>query len=219
VSDQDESAADLGEGEALVAARNAFGLILVVMAMAALSAPAAQARGNLLGLNPQCGPTSKPFARFGDYRNYTFGANGGLELGSFGWTLSGGAAVVAGNESYYAHSRYDSHSLFLPEGSSATTPSMCMGTFSTWVRFFASNKDSGALRVQVQYRSLVGTLLGLVDAGTVSGGSGWTPSPAFLNLQSLNCLVGAGTLQLKLTPVGGSFQVDDFYVDPLASSD
>jgi hypothetical protein len=203
-----------------VATRGSLGLTLVLMALAAaLAAPAAQARGNLLGLTTSCGPTSKPFAQFGDYRNYSFGANGGLESGSTGWTLSGGAAVVSGNESYYVHSRYDSNSLSLPAGSSVMTPQLCMGTFSTWVRFFSKNNGSGSLRVQVQYRSLLGSVLGILNVGTVYGNSSWQPSPAFLNLQSLNCLVGAKTLQLKLTVMSGSFQVDDFYVDPLASSD
>jgi hypothetical protein len=203
-----------------VAARGSIGLTLVVTALAAaILAPAGQARPNLLGLNSQCGPTSKPFAQFGDYRNYSFGANGGLELGSAGWSLSGGAAVVSGNESYYVHSRYDSHSLSLPAGSSVTTPPMCMGTFSTWLRFFAKDNGTGSLRVQVQYRSLVGTVVGLLDVRTLDAGSSWQPVPAVLNLQSLNCLLGAGFLQLKLTAMGGSVQVDDFYVDPLASSD
>jgi hypothetical protein len=62
-------------------------------------------------------------------------------------------------------------------------------------------------------------VLGILDAGTVRGPSSWAPSQPFLNLQSLNCLVGATALQLKLTAVDGSFNVDDFYVDPLASSD
>jgi hypothetical protein len=203
-----------------VATRGLLGLTFVLMALAAaLSAPAAQARGNLLGLTTQCGPTSKPFAQFGDYRNYSFGANGGLESGSTGWTLSGGAAVVSGNESYYVHSRYDSNSLSLPAGSSVTTPQLCMGTLSTWVRFFSKSNGSGSLRVQVQYRSLLGSVLGVLDVGTVSGSSSWQPTPAFLNLQSLNCVLGAKSLQLKLTVISGSFQVDDFYVDPLASSD
>ena len=203
-----------------MAARGSIGLTLVVMALvAAFAAPAAQARGNLLGLNPQCGPTSKAFAQFGDYRSYSFGANGGLETGSLGWALSGGAAVVPGNESYYVHSRYDSHSLSLPEGSTVTTPAMCMGTFSTWVRFFAKSSGSGSLRVQVQYRSLLGAVVGLLDVRTLDASSSWQPVPAVLNLQSLNCLLGQGLLQLKLTAIGGSVQVDDFYVDPLASSD
>jgi hypothetical protein len=208
------------KGRLPVAARGSIGLALLVMAVAAaLAAPAAQAKGNLLGLNTQCGPTSKPFAQFGDYRNYSFGANGGLESGSTGWSLSGGAAVVSENESYYAHSRYDSHSLSLPAGSSVTTPQFCMGTLSTWVRFFSKSNGPGSLRVQIQYRSLLGSVLGILNVGTVSGSSSWQPSPAFLNLQSLNCLLGAKALQLKLTVTSGSFQVDDFYVDPLASSD
>lgn len=197
-------------------ARLAFVLSL---AFAAIIAPSAHARGTLLGLNPKCGPTSKPFAQFGDYRNYVFAPDGGLEYGGFGWSLSGGAKVVAGNESFFVHSRYDSRSLYIPAGGSATTPPMCMGTTSTWIRFFMKHNSAGSLRVQLQYRSLLGTFVGVVDQATLAGNSSWAPTPALLNLQALNCLVGAGFVQMKLTATDGSFQVDDVYVDPWASSD
>jgi hypothetical protein len=193
--------------------------LLVTALVAAVSAPSAQARGNLLGLSPKCGATSKPFSQFGDYRNYTFAPDGGLESGGAGWSLSGGAKVVSGNESFFVHSRYDGRSLYLPAGSTATTSQMCMGTFSTFIRFFAKSNGSGTLRVQVQFRSLLGTVVGLLNWSDIDGSSYWQPSPSILNLQSLNALLGANYIQLRLTAVDAPFQVDDFYVDPWASSD
>ena len=74
-----------------------FGLAIVV-AIAAVGFSVPVANASLLGLNNNCGATSQPFAQFGDYRNYTFGTNGGLELGATGWSLAG-ASVVAGNSS------------------------------------------------------------------------------------------------------------------------
>src|SRR5438132_14404867 len=65
-----------------------FGLAIVV-AIAAVGFSVPVGNASLLGLNNNCGPTSQPFAQFGDYRNYTFGTNGGLESGATGWVLAG----------------------------------------------------------------------------------------------------------------------------------
>jgi hypothetical protein len=197
-------------------ARLALVLGLVV---AAIVAPTANAKGTLLGLSPKCGPTSKPFAQFGDYRNYTFAPDGGLEAGGSGWTLSGGAKVVSGNEPFYVHSRYDSRSLYLPAGSYASTPPACMGTTSTFIRFFVKNSPGGTLRVQVIYRGLLGNVVGVLNWATLSGSESWGPSPAILNLQSLLGLVGARHVQLRFYAEDAPSQVDDVYVDPWASSD
>jgi hypothetical protein len=205
-----------------VAARRSMGLALVVVVLAAaasIATPAAHAKGALLGLGPKCGATSKPFSQFGDYRNYTFGTDGGLESGGSGWSLSGGAKVISGNETFYVHSRYDSRSLYLPVGATVTSAPMCMGTLSTWIRFFTKSNGSGTLRVQVQFRSLLGGVVGLLNWASINGSSSWQPSPAILNLQSLNSLLGANAVQLRLTAVDAPFQVDDVYVDPWASSD
>lgn len=163
-----------------------------------------------------CGAATQAFARFGDSRYYNFAPNGGLELGSYGWSLSGGASVVNGNESYYLHSSLDSHSLALPQGAGATTPLMCMGTSSTVIRFVY--KGTGSLRVQVVERNLLGLVIGVLDWTTISGSSSWQPSSTVVNLDSLLGLVGASTVQLKFTALNGQSQVDDVYVDPMASS-
>ncbi len=162
---------------------------LVALAAVAISAPTAGASGSLLGLSNDCGTASQPFAQFGDYRSYTFGANGGLESGGTGWSLSG-ARVVSGNESYFVHSKYDRYSLLLSTGNSAYTPKLCMGTTSTTLRFFVRSGDGGKVRVH-----------------------------SILNLDSLLGLVGVSSIQLKFTELSGSVQIDDVYVDPWAWRD
>ncbi len=163
-----------------------------------------------------CPGATQAFAQFGDPHFYVFGANGGLEYGSFGWSLSGGSAVVSGNESYFLHSPLDSHSLSIPAGGSATTPPMCMATSSSVLRFFL--RGSGSLRVQVVERNLLGLVIGVLDQATVGGSSDWQPSPTIVNLNSLQGLVGVSSVQLRFTAMDGSDQVDDVYVDPMASS-
>ncbi len=163
-----------------------------------------------------CPGATQAFARWDDPHFYVFGANGGLELGSYGWSLAGGSSVVAGNEPYYLHSPYDSHSLLIPSGGSATTPPTCMATSSSVVRFFV--RGAGNVHVQVVERNLLGLVIGVLDQATVGGGSSWQPSPTVVNLDSLQGLVGVSSVQLRFTAVGGSDQIDDVYVDPMASS-
>jgi hypothetical protein len=187
-----------------------------VAALVALCAPAALASGSLLGLNNDCGSTSQPFAQFGDNRNYTFGANGGLENGSNGWSLGGGQ-IVPGNESFFVHSSSDRYSLSLTPGDAALSPKLCMGTTSTVTRFFVRSDNGGRVRVQVVLRGLLGQVLGIVQISDVSAGSSWSPGPAILNLDSLLGLLGVSSIQLKFTELSGTVQVDDIYVDPWAS--
>ena len=198
-----------------MARRSAVCLVLVAV-LVALCAPAAMAGGSLLGLNNNCGSTSQPFAQFGDYRSYTFGANGGLENGSTGWSL-GGSQVVKGNESFYVHSGSDRYSLSLSPGDSALSPNLCMGTTSTVTRFFVRSDDGGRVRVQVVLRNLLGQVLGVLQVSDVSAGSSWSPGPGVLNLDSLLGLIGVSSIQLRFTELSGNVQVDDIYVDPWAS--
>lgn len=162
-----------------------------------------------------CPGATQAFARFGDGRMYTFGTNGGLESGSTGWSLSGGASVVRGNETYYVHGPSDSHSLSLAPGASALTPGMCMGTTSTVVRFFVNGATH--VRVDVVERNLLGLVVGIVNATTISGTSAWQPSPAVLNLDSLQGVLGVSSVQLRFTALDGSAGIDDVYVDPWSS--
>ena len=167
-------------------------------------------------MNNDCGSTSQPFAQFGDYRYYTFGANGGLENGATGWSLSG-ARVVSGNESFYVHSHGDVNSLSLPAGGTAYTPKLCMGTTSTVMRYFVKGSSNGSVRVEVVLRGLLGQVLGVFQVSRVSTGSSWQAGPPVLNLDSLLGLLGVSSVQLKFTTLSGTAQIDDVYVDPWAS--
>ena len=133
-------------------ARRSAVCLVVIAALVALCAQAAMAGGSLLGLNNDCGSASQPFAQFGDYRNYTFGANGGLESGSTGWSL-GGAQVVKGNESFFVHSSSDRYSLALSPGDVSLSPKLCMGTTSTVTRFFVRSGDGGHRHPFLHHRS------------------------------------------------------------------
>jgi hypothetical protein len=181
-------------------------------------APTAKAGLLRTGTASYCDPTStQAFSRFGDSANYARMLNGGFESGSTGWVLSGGARVVSGNEPYYlSGNRADSHSLSLPAGSSAYSGTVCFALGDWHLRFMAKRlSSSGSLRVQVVVPSLLG-LLTILDGGTVSGSGSWAPSPRMaLLLSNVTSLLGTNAVAFRFTPVnGGSFQIDDVYLDP-----
>jgi hypothetical protein len=204
-----------GGGNTVARASKRFCGLAVLVALACGAFQTDKSSASLI-TGGNCPGATQAFARWGDPHYYVFGANGGLELGSYGWSLAGGSSVVSGNESYYLHSRYDTHSLFIPANGSATTPPMCMATSSSVLRFFL--KGGGAVHVQVVERNLLGLVVGVLDQATVGGSAVWQPSPTIVNLDSLQGLVGVSSIQLRFTAQGGSDQVDDVYVDPMASS-
>jgi hypothetical protein len=188
--------------------------VAAVAAVAATTTGTAKADllPGLLGGN--CGSTSKVFAPWGDYGSYYFATNGGLESGSTGWSLSGGAKVVSGNEPFYVHAAGDKSSLAIPAGATVTSPALCYGATYPRVRFFATSSGPVTIRVRVVTRSVLG-LLRILDAGSVTFGGGWAPAPSYVYLGSaLASLVGVKSMQIQLVP-SGAVQIDDLYVDPL----
>ena len=95
--------------------------IAVFGVTAVLAASVGVGRANaLLGLGGNCSTTtSQPFTAWNDSASYYLVPNGGLENGSTGWSLSGGASVVYGNEPFLPTGF---HSLSLPSGSQAVSP-------------------------------------------------------------------------------------------------
>ena len=118
------------------------------------------------------------FLRWADYANYAYVPDGGFEAGAAGWKLASGAKVVAGNEPFYIRSSSDRYSLLLPKGSSATSPPMCIGLLSTKMRFVTTGPTGSKVKVQILYRGLLSSVLGILDGGTVSTNGTWQPSPA-----------------------------------------
>ncbi len=107
------------------------------------------------------------FAPWGDYRNYLLVPGGAFEAGTPAWALSGGAKVMAGNEPFYVRSKQDKNSLYLPNGSSALSPTVCFGLGDWHARFFVRNvgSTSGKLKVDVTVKSLLG-VVSLLDGGS-----------------------------------------------------
>jgi hypothetical protein len=190
----------------------ALGLVGGAIAMAAGAAPASA------GLGLACpSPTSTPFATWKDYANYAFTPDGGFESGGTGWSLSGGARAVSGNEPYFVHSGTDKTSLSLPRGASATSPGMCISLFSSKMRFLARGDSGSSVKVQIIYRGVLSSLLGILDGGTISSGGSWKPSPAIGMLGGTLPLLTA-SVSFRFTAVGGAAAIDDVYLDPMKSS-
>jgi len=198
---------------------------LLVVGVVSLSLGATPA---FAGLGISCpDPVSKPFSPWGDYAKYAFIPNGGFESGASPWTLSGGAKVVSGNESFKIHGAYDRYSLSLPPGSTATTAPMCISLFSGHMRFFTANAGSASskLKVQVLYSGgvggllgSVGALLGLSEIGYVSSGAAWQPSPQIGMLGgTLPLLTSSVKFRFSTVDSVGSWRLDDVYLDPFLS--
>jgi hypothetical protein len=203
-----------------MAARLRF-LVPALLAATAFAVPAANAGliGNLLNNCPTGG--TKVFAPWQDSANYLLSPNGGFEFGSTGWSLSGGASVVGGNEPFYPTG---SHSLALPSGSTATSPTVCLGSSQLYIRMFGKDlggTDSG-LRVRIQFYGLLNNLLGFKDFAVFPGGKDWAPtsqvqsSGGLLTPLPVVSLLSSTSARIQITPLGSGsrWQIDDVYIDP-----
>jgi hypothetical protein len=187
-------------------------VLLAATALAAgVAATAAPAAPRALFCPPQ--KTVKPFLPWSDSDDYTLMPNGSAESTS-GWRLTGGARQVAGNEPFYVNAAQDRSSLLLPAGASATTPSLCFTLFHPTMRFFAVRTSSGGyLRVEAT-TPVLGLLPLTLLVANVPAQPAWQPTPVLPFLLNLTSPL-TGPIQFRLTAVGGSFQVDDVYLDPV----
>jgi hypothetical protein len=164
---------------------------------------------------------SQPFAPWLDLHDYFLMPGGDLESAS-GWTFGGGARLVNGNEPFKVHAAGDGKSLELPMGAWARSPSTCVDSDESTMRFFARNTGSplSTLAVEARVRT---TLLGLTTETTLPIGvvlgtmQSLQPSLPVVFKLSLNQLLGATTtVDFRFTTLGlgGDWQIDDVYVDP-----
>ena len=205
--------------------RVAVAVSAVVVAAIACGVGAKHAPGGTM--TRACGHPlyERPFLPWLDPAYYVLAPDGGLEGGGALWTLSGGAAVVSGNETHYVRGAADTRSLSLPSGSSAKTHPMCVGVDAPVARAFVSNTGSvlSTLQVDVVYRNVLGLTV-TAPVATLTGTSTWRPTPplAFLaNVASLNLATNGTTdVSFRFTPRGSSsgWRVDDLYVDPYKGS-
>jgi hypothetical protein len=199
-------------------------LVPAVLAAAAFSIPAANAGliGNLLS-NCLAGGT-QVFAPWGDLNLCLPAPNGGFESGSTGWSLSGGAVVASGNEPFL---KTGTRSLTLPSGSSAMSPTICLGTQQLYIRMFGKDLDGTdkGLRIRVYWYGLLNKLLGVTDVGVTPAGGDWAPtgqvrsSGGLLTPLPIVALVSSTSARVEITPLGSGsrWQVDDLFIDPYIS--
>ena len=185
------------------------------LALVALSATLAfGASSSNAGLGLACpDPTTQPFRPWSDFARYAQVPDGGFEAGASGWKLAGGATVVAGNNPFYLRDRGDRSSLQLPVGSSATSPPMCIGLLSSKMRFVATGSSGSRLKVQILYRGLVSSTVGVLDGGSVDSSGAWAPSPEVGMLGGVLPLL-TQSVQFRLVATSGTSRVDDLFLDP-----
>lgn len=161
------------------------------------------------------GPVAQVFLPWADPAWYVLLPDGGLERGGEGWTLAAGAAVVNGNEPHYVRAPGDVRSLALPGGASAATPPICVGPGHPTLRFFVRNTGAvwSALTVTVEFDDPVGVRR-TVLVGTLKAGPAWMPSPVLPIPTNVLALVGTQTVVFRFSPDGGTWRVDDVYIDP-----
>ena len=194
--------------------RRTLPALAVVGALAATPTQASALTTSMLSTS--CTPSAfvQPFTRWLDYSHYVLAPGGTFEATTASWGLTGGAAVQSGNEPYYLHSRYDSRSLALPLGSSATSRQMCVGLDYPTMRFTAKGTRGALMRVEVLAGSKLGGTLRL-PIGVITGTGSWQVSPVLLIDANLFAAVGGNaTAAFKFTPLSGSWSIDDVYVDP-----
>jgi hypothetical protein len=194
-----------------------------LIALAALSFGAVSANaGVLVNSAPSCDaqPLFTPFQPWLDYASYTPLRGGNFESSVAGWSLSGGAAVANGNESFNAAGP-GSSSLTIPSDGSATSPTICVGIEHPTIRFFAKRNTGGLLglstmRVDVLFETTVG-LVSSLPIGVVLPSGTWQPTLPMTVIASLLPLLPGQTtpVAFRFTPLlGGSWSVDDVFVDP-----
>lgn len=200
--------------------RSLRSVVVVAAAAGALLLPAAASAGPLVASAPDCDgqALSQPFTPWADVASYTLNDGGAFEGGRSAWLLDN-ASVSDGNEPFFATAATDSHSLTIADGGSAVSAPICVGIEHPDIRFFAKAANPVAgLKVEVLFETARGDIVS-APIGSVTGSKGWAPTapmPIAANLLAL--IPGEHTpVAFRFSARGGSFQIDDLYVDPYRS--
>jgi hypothetical protein len=168
--------------------------------------------------------TSKAFAKFGDEANYTLLEGGLFEAAAPGWSL-GAAELITDNPEAQSRS-YDfghderapdesgTHALLIPEGSTVVSPGFCVDSQYPSFRFMVRRVDGwrdATLDVSLRWSDRHGTHE-TADA-SLSVDRSWELTPV-LELSSKLPAGVTPNVRLVFQSNGGSFAIDDIYIDP-----
>jgi hypothetical protein len=158
----------------------------------------------------------QPFLKWEDSGYYSLIAGGSFEAGEPAWTLSGGAKVASGSETFAVTGKLGKSSLGLPQGASAQSQVICVEPNDRTFRFFARAEGTSAtVTVKVVYEnSAKNKSVTLTRSGTVS--SSWAPSPILETGVPASSMVSGGVADLSITVTAtkGTARIDDVYLDP-----
>lgn len=189
-------------------ARKLIGSLAAAAALAATAATPAHAAA----LTCPQEPSSRVFARWLDPSPYVAISGGSFEQD--GWTLTGGARRVPGNQPWGEGAT----SLSLPAGATAVSPPVCVSIDRPTIRAFGRN--TGAMLGAVHATVLVPTVLGelRLPVGVVlNPADRWAPTlpmPVLVNLLTLLGGPGHVRFELAASGPGSEWLVDDVYIDP-----
>ena len=156
----------------------------------------------------------KPWA---DFAYYALVREGTFERLT-AWRLAD-AVRTLDNETFHVNGDRDRWSLSLPPGSSATSPSMCVGVEHPVIRFFARNPGAATstLRVHVLYEDATGSSRSALIAELAAGGT-WAPTPQIVLVANGFALSSGNQadIRLRFSPTGssGDWRIDGVHVDP-----
>jgi hypothetical protein len=158
---------------------------------------------------------SQPFVNFSDSNYYSLAPGGAFESGEAAWTLTGGAKVASGSETFAVTGKLGSSSLSLPQGAVAQSPFTCIEPNDRTLRLFAhSEGSSSSVRVAVVYQTIIGNIA--IPVGTAAAASSWAPTSAYHTGVLIGALLSEGQVHvaIRVTGVTGASRVDDVFIDP-----
>ena len=187
------------------------GLALAASSAALPVASAAAATAN------SCPATtlSQPFQKWSDMNYYSLAPGGSFETGEAAWTLSGGAKVASGSETFAVTGKLGSSSLSLPPGAVAQSPFTCIEPNDRTLRLFAHSEGSQAsVRVTVVYQTYIGNIA--LPVGTAAVNSSWAPTSTYHTGVLIGALLSEGSVHvaLRVTALSGGSRIDDVFIDP-----
>jgi hypothetical protein len=193
-------------------------LLITSAASLALAAPAMADQGVKPNGKCKSPKLEQPFAQFGDDGTYSLAPDGGLEQGGDDWSLSGGAAVVRGNEPFAVRKDNDKRSLDLPAGSAGATDVFCVAERHTHARLFAT-RTGGSPLATLNVTAVVVGADGTTTTHQLASVTGdeWAPTDFVALASQLPELTAthAVDVELRFAPSGNSsWRIDDVYVDP-----
>jgi hypothetical protein len=161
---------------------------------------------------------SQVFLPWGDPASYTPAPGGDFERNASHWTLVAASRDNGDNEPWNVSGANDHASLKISDGGTALSPAMCVGLGEPDSRVFfkqTGGLPGATLQVDVLFDDVTGTTQAqtIAELGVAPT---WTLSPQMLTMANLLPTIGAGgtAVAFRFTAIGGSFKIDDLYVDP-----